>query len=105
MTVLVVVLFSTVANVAAAAVISWHYRHRRACNLDIRPLSEDARRRFSADRERLAGEDVVMRVGTDTETLRLARIHYRALVTDLLGEAGAAPRKPAAPDAAQTADS
>jgi hypothetical protein len=52
MTALVVVL-SAVAIIAAAKVLSARYRQHRAREHGIRPLSDDARRRFSADQERL----------------------------------------------------
>jgi hypothetical protein len=53
MTTLVVVLFSAVAVIAAAKVLSVPYRQHRVRRLGIRSLSDDARRRFSADQERL----------------------------------------------------
>jgi hypothetical protein len=98
MTVLVVMLLGTVANSAAVAVIGWHFRHRRLWELDLRPLSEETRRRFPADRNRQAGGDVALRAEADTtEALRLACVHYRALLADLLGEPAAAASKPAGP--------
>ena len=73
MTVLVVVLFSTAANIAAAAVVTWHYRTRGVLKLGT-PGS------------------------TNTEALAHARVHYRALFADLLCEPAAAPPNRAGPD-------
>lgn len=137
-------------------------RHRRVRKLDIRPLSDDARRRYSADwtniQERFvdapqaavmqayslvttmmtergypdsdderatadlsvdhaqtvghfrAAREITHRMtgaygDTDTESLRQALIHYRALFADLLGEpvAADAPASAGQPAVAETA--